>query len=85
MATSKMSVMARKRKDDLEKAAESIRKMNMIRRNVQPVELPEMGMPEGANGDAMREEALEMMNKGRLMADVEEPEMPMMRRRMRAR
>lgn len=76
-----MTVMERKRKDDLEKAADSIRKMNMIRENVQPAETPEMGMPEGANGDAMREEALAMMNKGHLMADVEEPNLPMNMRR----
>lgn len=74
MATSKMSVMARKRKDDLEKAAESIRKMNRMRdMGVRPSRLPADDDYEGANGDAMREEALEMMNRGSLAAKVEPP------------
>jgi hypothetical protein len=77
----RLSAREQKRKDDLAKAAESIRNMNRMRdMEVRPSRLPADDDYEGANGDAMREEALEMMNRGNLMADVEEPELPMNRR-----
>jgi hypothetical protein len=70
----RLSAREQKRKDDLAKAAESIRNMNRMRDvEVRPSRLPADDDYEGANGDAMREEALEMMNRGNLAAEVRHP------------
>lgn len=67
----RLSAREQKRKDDLAKAAESIRNMNRMRdMGVRPSRLPADDDYEGANGDAMREEALEMMNRGSLAVEM---------------